>query len=61
VLTRAENNGRFEILANGRKYNKQFQKVWDPEFSPDGNHVLLKYIEDDKYCRQVVSVEDLLG
>ena len=61
VLTRAENNGRFEILANGRKYHKQFQKLWDPVFGPDGKNVLLKYIEDDKYCRQVVPFKELLG
>ena len=61
VLARAENNGRFVILTNGRKYHRQFHKLWDPVFSPDGKNVLLKYIEDDKYCRQVVPVEELLG
>jgi Tol biopolymer transport system component len=61
VLAMAEDSGRFVILANGRKYHKQFQKLWNPVFSPDGRNVLLKFIEDDKYCRQVVPVEELLG
>ena len=35
--------------------------LWDPVFSPDGNHVLLRYVENDKYCRQVTPSGEFLG
>ena len=61
MLAKAEVGGRHLILANGSKRSESYQMLWDPIFSPDGKHVLLRYVDDDKYCRQVTPVGELLG
>ena len=61
VLAKAESNGKYLILADGRKRGKGYDRLWDPVFSADGEHVLLRYVEDDKYCRQVMPTGELLG
>ena len=61
VIAKAERNGRFMIVADGKAVGPQYDALWEPVFSPDGTKILLKYIENDTYCRQVVSVSDVLG
>jgi hypothetical protein len=61
VLAKAELGGKYLILVNGKKCDKSYDRLWDPVFSPDGSHVLLRFVEDDKYCRQVTPSGEILG
>lgn len=49
---------RYTYVLNGRAYKQDFDMVWDPVFSPEGDKVLLRVIEDGKYCRIVVPVNE---
>jgi hypothetical protein len=60
VLAKAELGGKYFVFADGRKRGGGYDMLWDPAFSPDGVHVLLRYVEADKYCRQVVPVGDFV-
>jgi hypothetical protein len=33
-----------------------YDAIWDPVFSPEGDKILLRFIEDNTYYRQVVPV-----
>lgn len=61
VLAKAELAGKYVILADGARRGKGYDMLWDPAFSPDGQSVLLRYVEGDKYCRQVTPAAELLG
>ena len=57
----SDRDDKYLILVNGKKCDKSYDRLWDPVFSPDCSHVLLRYVEDDKYCRQVTPSGELLG
>jgi Tol biopolymer transport system component len=61
VIAKVENNGRFTIALNGKPWKRTFEALWEPAFSPDGTKVLVKAVEDEKYYRCVVPVQELLG
>jgi hypothetical protein len=61
VVAKVELGGKYLILGDGRKRDQRYDRLWDPVFSPDGSHLLLRYVEDDKYCRQVVPIGEILG
>lgn len=42
-------------------HNRVFDALWDPLFSPDGKQILLRYIEDGKYCREVLAVGEFFS
>ncbi|MBG0777378.1 MAG: WD40 repeat domain-containing protein [Desulfovibrionaceae bacterium] len=50
--------GKFTILVDGKPYKENFDQVWDPVFSPEGDKVLIRAIDNGKYCRIVVPVRD---
>ena len=53
--------GKYLILVDGKKRDNSYDRLWDPVFSPDGGHLLLRYVQGDKYCRHVVPSGELLG
>ena len=54
VLAKVERDGRFAIAVDGKVWSPWFDGLWDPVFSPDGRHVLIRAVEDGEYFRQVV-------
>ncbi len=61
MIAKVERNGVKTWLLNGKAGNRSFEQLWEPLFSPDGKQVLLRYIEDGAYVREVVPVEALAG
>jgi hypothetical protein len=59
ILAKAEKNGKYLIVVNGRSTNRAYDRLWDPIISDDGQNVLLRFIEDGKYHRQVIPIGDL--
>jgi hypothetical protein len=55
---KAEKNGKFFVVVDGRVAQNGFDNLWDPVFSPDGEKLLIRCIEDGKYYRRVVPVDE---
>ncbi|HQF25953.1 MAG TPA: hypothetical protein PL065_20975, partial [Polyangiaceae bacterium] len=61
VLAKVERDGRYRLVANDRLWKPTFELLWDPVVSPDGKHVLVRGVVDEKYFRQVVSLGEIMG
>ncbi|MFC1520982.1 electron transfer complex subunit TmcD [Elusimicrobiota bacterium] len=59
VAAKAEKDKKYMIVLNGNIIPKTYEKLWDPIFSPDGEKILLRYVEDGKYFREVAAFGDL--
>ena len=49
----------FLVVINGKPGKYAFDELWDPLFSPDGEKLLIRCIEDGKYYRKVVPVKEI--
>jgi hypothetical protein len=58
AAVRAERNGRFTIVLDGKEYGESFERAWDPVFAPEGDKVLIRGIQDGTYLRIVSGVGD---
>jgi hypothetical protein len=56
VIAKAEKNGKYMVSLNGKSQGKSYDKLWEPIFSPDGEKILLRYLEDEKYYREVIKL-----
>ncbi|CAD7777617.1 MAG: hypothetical protein KCCBMMGE_01026 [Candidatus Methanoperedenaceae archaeon GB37] len=61
VATKVERNHKYTWAINGKVWNKEFDAIWPPIFSPDGNKMLLRCIENGKYYRRIIPVSEILG
>ena len=59
VLAKADRGGRYFVAVDGKVRGAGFEKLWDPVFSPDGTKVMLRYVEENKYYRQVIPTDEL--
>ncbi len=59
VAAKAEIHGKYILVVNGAPGKHVFDELWDPVFSPDGNRVLIRGIEDGKFYRKVVPIDDI--
>ena len=59
-LNQLERRGKYSIAVNDRLWDQECDAVWDPVFSPEGDRVLLKTLQQGRYVRRVVSVADIL-
>lgn len=60
VVAKAEWNGRFCVVVNGRIWKRTFDAMWEPTFSPDGKKLLVRSVEDEKYYRHIIDLQDIL-
>jgi len=60
IATRAEIAGRYYILVNDRRIPGDFDMAFQPELNPQGDKLLLKVIQDGRYIRKVVSLNDII-
>ena len=60
MIAKAEKDGKFFIVADGKIGKHRFEALWDPTFSPDGSKILVRGVEGGKYYRRVVPVEEIL-
>jgi hypothetical protein len=56
-----EKNGKFTIAVNDRLWSHDCEAAWDPVFSPEGDKILLRTVEDGTYYRRILPVTDLIG
>jgi hypothetical protein len=42
-------------------WSRQCEAAWDPIFSPEGDKILLRTVEDGMYYRRVLPVAELIG
>jgi len=65
VAAKAEKNGRYTIVIDGKPLKESYQALWNPVFSPDSEKILIKGITGDshggKYFRQVLPVTHITG
>jgi hypothetical protein len=61
VVAKAERDGKYFVVYDGKVSKTGYEALWEPQFCPDGNAVLLRYIADGKYCREVKSTGDMPG
>ena len=59
VASKAERNGTFCLVLDGKAGDTEYEAVWDPVFSPDGEKILVRGIRDGKYYRKVIPVREL--
>ena len=61
VLVPARIAGSWTLAENGKPiWNGSYAQLWCQRVSPDGTKVLVKAIEDGKYSRRVVALQDIL-
>ncbi|MGC9027664.1 MAG: TolB family protein, partial [bacterium] len=48
-LYKIEGNDRWTIVVDGVPWEKDFDMIWDPVFSPDGNHIVTRAEINGKY------------
>lgn len=58
--TRAEIDGKYYLIVNGKLYKTGFDMVFEPVISPDSSKVLLKVLEGDIYNRYILSLDKIL-
>ncbi len=58
LAAKVDRAGKQGFVLDGREWDASFDQAWDPVFGPDSDKVLLRYIKDDAYYRQVVRLED---
>ncbi len=56
VAVKVEKAGRQSIVVNGHVYPRDFTKVWEPQFSPDGTKLLIRAMDKDAFLRIVAEV-----
>jgi hypothetical protein len=56
VAVKVERAGRQSLVVDNRVYPREFAKVWDPTFSPDGTKMLIRAMDKDAYVRIVVTL-----
>ena len=44
IATKAELNGKYLIVVDGKIGRQVYDELWDPVFSPDGEHILVRGI-----------------
>ena len=53
------------VVVDGKSLKKPYAKGWDPVFSPDSQHILLRALEgsgsDTIYTRSVLPLNEILG
>lgn len=52
-------NGKYTVMVNNHVYHHEFDQLWDPVFSPEGTKVLLRAVEDGKFVRIVLPVNEI--
>jgi len=53
IAVKAEKEGKFFIILDGRAGKEIFDMLWDPVFSPDGEKILIRAVSNGKYIRKV--------
>jgi hypothetical protein len=61
VAVKIERNGKYSIAVNDRLWGQEYDAIWDPMFSPEGDRILLRTLTDGIYSRHVISVKEILG
>jgi hypothetical protein len=56
VAAKIEKNGKFAVALDDHLGPHISDAAWDPIFSPEGDKILLRSIEDNTYYRRVVPV-----
>ncbi|MDP3427285.1 MAG: WD40 repeat domain-containing protein, partial [Humidesulfovibrio sp.] len=56
VAVKVERAGRQTLVVNGRVYPREFTKVFEPTFSPDGTKLLIRALDKDAFLRIVAEV-----
>jgi hypothetical protein len=59
VAAKVEQNGKFVVVLNGKTGNHAHDGLWDPVFSPDGEKLLLRCIEDGRYYRRILLLNEV--
>jgi hypothetical protein len=59
VVTKAERNGNFYIVVDGKVGKKGYEALWNPIFSPDGKKILVRCVDGGKYYRRVIPINEL--
>ena len=55
---RAKRNGSFTVVLDGKKFGEEFDRAWDPIFSPEGDKLLIRGMQDEEFVRIVVNMVD---
>ena len=65
VAAKAEKNGSYTIVIDGKPLKESYEALWNPVFSPDSEKILIKGIKSDpdgsKYFRQILPLTDITG
>jgi len=61
VAVRMERKGRYGFALNDRLLDIAAEAAWDPQFSADGRHLLLRFVESGVYHRRVLPVSAISG
>ncbi|MDQ7834639.1 MAG: WD40 repeat domain-containing protein [Humidesulfovibrio sp.] len=56
VAVKVEKAGRQTLVVDGRVYPREFTKVFEPAFSPDGTKLLIRALDKDAFLRIVAEV-----
>ena len=59
VICKVERNGKYAVAVNGKIRGKDYEALWNPVVSPDGTKLMICGIEDGKYYRKVVPLNDI--
>jgi len=59
VAARVEKDGNHTLAVDDKIWNRTCQAVWDPVFSPDGQKLLTRSVENGTYYRRVIPVSEI--
>ena len=59
VAVKAEKNGAYFLVLNGKRGKHDYEALWNPVFSPDGKSILIRYVRGGKYYRKVSPLNDI--
>jgi hypothetical protein len=60
VAAKIERNGKYSVAVNDRIWDQAFDVIWDPVFSPEGDKIMLRTLQDGVYTRNVLSVKEIV-
>jgi len=59
VLVKAQRQGNHLLVVDGRPGKSSYEYLWNPAISADGEKVLIRCIQDGKYYRKVIAINDI--
>ncbi len=60
VIAKVEIANEYYLAIDGRIRAEKYERMWEPIFSPDGKKILLRYVKEGHYIREVLTLEELL-